>query len=180
MPRRTGRRGGAVGYPLAVLQLFPYGVVPRPSAHYPEGKVPPHVRSLGRVRRQVRRRLLLSALPRRGGARSTSGARQADQCRFSPTTLSLCGVRVRLGGDAAREALGARAPIGVGAHSSLESSPALAISAARSSARALMFVSFHSLSGTESATMPAAACACSMPSFNTAVRIAIARSMSPW
>ena len=56
---------------------------------------------------------------------------------------------------------------------------ASAISAARSSARALCCVSCHSERGSESATMPAAACTCSRRSFTTAVRIAIATSMSP-
>src|SRR5258706_189063 len=52
-------------------------------------------------------------------------------------------------------------------------------SAARKIARALCRVSCHSACGSESATMPAAACTCSLPSFSTAVRIAIATSMSP-
>src|SRR6266487_6705458 len=57
--------------------------------------------------------------------------------------------------------------------------PLEAISAARSTARALARVSCNSLSGTESATIPAPACTCIWPSFTTAVRIAIARSISP-
>ena len=48
---------------------------------------------------------------------------------------------------------------------------ASAISAARSSARALFCVSCHSERGSESATMPAAACTCSTPSLTTAVRM---------
>src|SRR3989338_2265574 len=59
------------------------------------------------------------------------------------------------------------------------SSPASTISAARNTARALFCVSIHSLSGTESATMPAPACTYSVLSLTTAVRSAIARSMSP-
>src|SRR3989442_5194112 len=54
-----------------------------------------------------------------------------------------------------------------------------ASSAALRMARALCWVSSHSECGSESATMPAAACTCSLPSFTTAVRIAIATSMSP-
>src|SRR5690242_970851 len=54
-----------------------------------------------------------------------------------------------------------------------------AASAARRIARALCWVSCHSARGSESATMPAAACTCSRPFFTTAVRIAIATSMSP-
>src|SRR3990167_634564 len=46
------------------------------------------------------------------------------------------------------------------------SSPASTISAARSTARALFCVSIHSLSCTESATMPAPAFTYSMPSFH--------------
>ena len=56
---------------------------------------------------------------------------------------------------------------------------ASASSAARSSARALCCVSSHSERGSESATMPAAACTCSRRSLTTAVRMAIATSMSP-
>src|SRR5512133_2904466 len=63
--------------------------------------------------------------------------------------------------------------------SSLVSRPAAAISAARSTARALFRVSCHSDAGSESATMPAPACMCSTPSLISAVRSAIARSMSP-
>src|SRR5882724_11848003 len=59
------------------------------------------------------------------------------------------------------------------------SMPPIAISAARSTARALARVSCHSLSGTESATIPAPACTCIWPPFTTAVRIAMAKSMSP-
>src|SRR6185503_14787492 len=51
---------------------------------------------------------------------------------------------------------------------------ASASSAARSSARALCWVSSHSERGSESATMPAAACTCRRRSLTTAVRIAIA------
>src|ERR1044071_6950672 len=54
-----------------------------------------------------------------------------------------------------------------------------ASSAALSSARALCWVSSHSERGSESATMPAAAWAWSFPSLTTAVRIAMATSMSP-
>src|SRR5258707_3072957 len=57
--------------------------------------------------------------------------------------------------------------------------PLKAISAARSTARALARVSCNSLSGTESATIPAPAWTCIWPSFTTAVRIAMARSISP-
>src|ERR1019366_3793375 len=63
--------------------------------------------------------------------------------------------------------------------SSLLSRPAAAISAARSTARALFSVSCHSDAGSESATMPAPACMCSTRSLISAVRSAIARSMSP-
>src|SRR5467141_3616131 len=54
-----------------------------------------------------------------------------------------------------------------------------ATAAARRSARALCCVSCHSDCGSESATTPAAACTCSRRSLITAVRIAIATSMSP-
>src|SRR5688572_7727963 len=54
-----------------------------------------------------------------------------------------------------------------------------AASAAISSARALWCVSCHSAAGSESATTPAAACTCSLPSLTTAVRMAMATSMSP-
>src|SRR6266513_2943074 len=54
-----------------------------------------------------------------------------------------------------------------------------ATSAALRMARALCCVSCHSDCGSESATMPAAACTCSRRSLITAVRIAIATSMSP-
>ena len=56
---------------------------------------------------------------------------------------------------------------------------ASASSAARSRARALCWVSIHSERGSESATMPAAACTCSLRSLTTAVRMAMATSMSP-
>src|SRR5947209_1092614 len=46
-------------------------------------------------------------------------------------------------------------------------------------AHALARVSCNSLSGTGSATIPAPACTCIWPPFTTAVRIAIARSISP-
>src|SRR5690554_1977295 len=59
------------------------------------------------------------------------------------------------------------------------SSPASAISAARSMARALLCVSCHSASGSESATMPAPACTWMLPSLTTAVRMAMAMSISP-
>src|SRR4029077_19415790 len=55
----------------------------------------------------------------------------------------------------------------------------VATSAARISARPLCRVSSYSACGSESATMPAAACTCSVPSFTTPVRMAMARSMSP-
>ena len=57
--------------------------------------------------------------------------------------------------------------------------PSSTSSAARISARALASVSFHSSSGTESATTPAAACTYSVPSLTMPVRMAIATSMSP-
>jgi eukaryotic-like serine/threonine-protein kinase len=60
-----------------------------------------------------------------------------------------------------------------------ESKPSSTCSAARSTARALASVSFHSDSGTESATIPAAACTYSTLPLMMPVRIAIARSMSP-
>src|SRR5919201_519456 len=53
-----------------------------------------------------------------------------------------------------------------------------ASAAARSSARALCCVSSHSDFGSESATTPAAACTCSLPALTTAVRMAMAMSMS--
>src|SRR6184192_1257831 len=59
------------------------------------------------------------------------------------------------------------------------SSPSSTSSLARSSARAFASVSFHSSSGTESATMPAAAWTYSVWSLTMPVRIAMARSMSP-
>jgi hypothetical protein len=46
-----------------------------------------------------------------------------------------------------------------------------------SSARALFSVSAHSLSGTESCTMPAPACTDAIPPATTQVRMVIARSM---
>src|SRR6185503_6446228 len=52
-----------------------------------------------------------------------------------------------------------------------------ATSAARNIAIVLCWVSSHSDCGSESATIPAAACTCSLPPFSTAVRIAIATSM---
>src|SRR4051794_30687460 len=61
----------------------------------------------------------------------------------------------------------------------VHSRPSSTSSAARSKARALASVSFHSSSGTESATTPAAACTCSIWSFTMPVRMAIATSMSP-
>src|SRR5712692_9418732 len=57
--------------------------------------------------------------------------------------------------------------------------PGAQSAAALRSASALCCVSCHSERGSESATMPAAACTCSRPSLTTAVRIAMARSMSP-
>src|SRR2546422_5788369 len=54
-----------------------------------------------------------------------------------------------------------------------------ASSAAFSMARALCWVSSHSERGSESATMPAAAWTWSLPCLSTAVRMAIATSMSP-
>src|SRR6185436_9414825 len=57
--------------------------------------------------------------------------------------------------------------------------PSSTSSAARNKARAFASVSFHSSSGTESATTPADACTCSWPSLTMPVRIAIATSMSP-
>ncbi len=59
------------------------------------------------------------------------------------------------------------------------SSPNCTFSAARRTARALASVSCHSFSGSESATMPAAACTYSMPFFTMPVRIAMATSISP-
>ena len=50
---------------------------------------------------------------------------------------------------------------------------------ARITARALLTVSSHSLCGTESATTPQPACACSWPSLMTAVRMAMAMSIFP-
>src|SRR5574343_868689 len=61
----------------------------------------------------------------------------------------------------------------------VHSSPSSTNSLARSRARALCSVSRHSISGTESATTPAAACTYNVWSLMTAVRIAIATSMSP-
>src|SRR5260221_119721 len=60
-----------------------------------------------------------------------------------------------------------------------ESIPEATISAARNRARALFSVSCHSSSATESATMPAAACTYSTPSFTTPVRIEMAKSILP-
>ena len=57
--------------------------------------------------------------------------------------------------------------------------PRSAIATARNSARPLFSVSCHSISGTESATMPAPHCTCSWPSLITAVRMAMAVSMLP-
>src|SRR6202008_3233624 len=59
------------------------------------------------------------------------------------------------------------------------SRPSCTCPAAPSTARALFSVSCHSISGIESATMPAAACTYSMPSLITPVRIAIATCISP-
>ena len=59
------------------------------------------------------------------------------------------------------------------------SKPSSTNSLARSKARALCSVSRHSISGTESATTPAAACTYSVWSLMTAVRMAMATSMSP-
>src|SRR5690606_5322269 len=57
--------------------------------------------------------------------------------------------------------------------------PFAAVATARNSARPLFMVSSHSFAGSESCTMPAPACTCSLPSWITAVRIAIAVSASP-
>ena len=57
--------------------------------------------------------------------------------------------------------------------------PSSTNSLARSRARALASVSFHSSSGTESATTPAAACTYRVWFLMMPVRIAIATSMSP-
>src|SRR5690606_3983954 len=57
--------------------------------------------------------------------------------------------------------------------------PESAMLTARNTARALFMVSFHSSSGTESATTPAPACTYKRWSLITAVRIAIAVSISP-
>ena len=57
--------------------------------------------------------------------------------------------------------------------------PSSTSSAARISARALASVSRHSISGTESATTPAAACTYSVWFCTMPVRMAIATSMSP-
>ena len=59
------------------------------------------------------------------------------------------------------------------------SSPSSTSSAARSTARALASVSFHSSSGTESATTPAAACTYRVWPWIRPVRIEMATSMSP-
>src|SRR5882672_1294776 len=59
------------------------------------------------------------------------------------------------------------------------SRPFATISAARNTALALACVSRHSFSGTESATIPAPAWTCMRPALIKAVRIAMARSMSP-
>src|SRR5438477_552513 len=64
-------------------------------------------------------------------------------------------------------------------HHARLSIPLKTISAARSTARAFARVSCNSLPGTESATIPAPACTCIWPPFTTAVRIAMARSISP-
>src|SRR5207247_1099879 len=64
-------------------------------------------------------------------------------------------------------------------HAPRHAAYAEATSAALRMARALCCVSCHSDCGSESATMPAAACTCSRRSLITAVRIAIATSMSP-
>jgi len=66
-------------------------------------------------------------------------------------TVFLCVLRVLCGECFLRR-------IQIHIQSSLLFRPAWAISAARSSARALFWVSIHSLFGTESATMPAPAC----------------------
>ena len=58
--------------------------------------------------------------------------------------------------------------------------PASAMATARKMARPLFMVSFHSRSGTESATMPAPAWMWSCRSLMTAVRMAMAVSMLPF
>src|SRR5947209_5011906 len=58
-------------------------------------------------------------------------------------------------------------------HEKFHSNPSSTSSLARSNARAFASVSFHSSSGTESATMPAAACTYSTWSLTMPVRIAI-------
>src|SRR5213082_2890085 len=62
-------------------------------------------------------------------------------------------------------------------HQQHDQNPSSTSSAARSSARAFASVSFHSSSGTESATMPAAACTYKVWSLTMPVRIAMATSM---
>ena len=64
-------------------------------------------------------------------------------------------------------------------HQQHDQNPSSTSSAARISARALCSVSLHSISGTESATTPAAACTYSVWSLTMPVRMAMATSMSP-
>src|SRR5690606_33458452 len=58
-------------------------------------------------------------------------------------------------------------------------SPPAACATARNSALPLFNVSSHSITGSESWTMPAPACTCSLPPWMTAVRMAMAMSASP-
>src|SRR4029079_14501944 len=51
---------------------------------------------------------------------------------------------------------------------------------ARTAAAALLYLSSHSRTHTESATIPPPACTYARPSLITAVRIAMAMSRSPW
>ena len=57
--------------------------------------------------------------------------------------------------------------------------PLAARATARNRARPLFMVSSHSAAGSESCTMPAPACTCRRPSWITAVRMAMAVSVSP-
>ena len=77
-------------------------------------------------------------------------------------------------GGAARGPCAARSLLG--AHAGRRVS---AEAAARSAAAALAWVSRCSMVASESATTPPPACTCAVPSLITAVRIAIAMSMSP-
>jgi len=74
-----------------------------------------------------------------------------DEVKFTQFRISDFGFRQVRRGNAAREKAKS-------SYSASLSNPACASSAARTMARALLQVSSHSLSGTESATMPAPAC----------------------